>query len=172
MAEAGLSECVAIRLSAAFALVALVVVFIASVRQPNLLGLLINTRIVWPLIGTAILCRFVLAIVAFVNSARPSATRSLSALFWRDAWLRDSIKMSQPRTATAVGVCVACLKLGTVVLIASCALGGVFGLITAIQGVSAFVVASILGIVVQAIGGSVLLARQIDCWRTSRLSVR
>lgn len=148
--------------SAACAIAAVCAVFMASMSNANLLKSIIDTGVLFPIMGAVLFVRIAIGLAVFLSSERPPETRSFRAAFLRDKWLSDRLKLSQPRSVLVFGASLVFLKLAMLVALVVAALCVFLGVMSLGQGVSVFVVSTLLWIIYQAIGGSVLLLRQMN----------
>ena len=147
--------------SAAVATVAVCTVFVASMSKTDLLQWFIDTGSFLPLVGVVLLVRTMVGIITFVVLERPPETRSLSAIFLRDNWLRERMKLSQPRALFAFGASLTFFKLAMLVAIGFAAICSWLRMMSLGQTVSVFVLGSLLWVIYQALGTTILLLRQI-----------
>lgn len=145
--------------SAALAIASVFAIFLASMLQANLLVWIIDKKVTFPILGGSFLFRAIVGIIAFFGSGRPRGTRTFLAFFYRDKWLSDRLRVTQPRSVIAVGFSLVFFKLAMVVGIIAAAVCVIAGVMLLGQAVSMFVVSTMLLVGYQAIAGSILLLR-------------
>ena len=155
-------------ISAAAALLTVCAIFVASILHANLLGWIIGRGLFLPVFGGLLLVRAIVGIISFFDRERPAETRTIRAAFFRDKWLHDRLKVSQPRLVVTFGLSLVFLNLAMFGAITLSALCVFFHLMSLGQAVSMFVVGTMVLISLKAIAGGTLLLRQLQTDRRAR----
>lgn len=151
--------------SAAFAVALVSAVFVASIAKGNLFLWMIGTSVLLPIVGAFFVIRVIVGWVAFFRPERPHETRTVPAMFWRDKWLMDRIRLSQPLACLTVGATLTFVKLAMLVALALAALFVFLRIMSLGQAISVLVVGSLSCLCYQLLGGTFLLVRQMRFWR-------
>ena len=113
------------------------------------------------IVGVAIVSRVLLGSLTLLHPERPRDTRTFRAAFIKDSWLGARVLLRQPQACLALGASTLVMKVAaTVLMIATFALV-VFHLPGVAQTGNSFVILIWLVIIVQSVGGSLLLLPEV-----------